>query len=202
VQGQVTDKKTGKGIAATLELTDLTTRQIISRVKTDSSGNYLLTLPTGRDYAFTVNQKGYLFNSDQYFLKNGISDSAAQKNIVLQPIEKNAAIVLKNIFFETNRFELSPASLTELDKLVTLLQENPTIKIEIGGHTDNVGKAADNLTLSDNRAKAVVDYLQGKRIDPARLTAKGYGMTQPVADNATPEGRALNRRTEMKITGL
>lgn len=202
VQGKVTDKKTGKGIAATLELTDLSTRQVISKVKTDSSGNYLLTLPTGRDYAFTVNQKGYLFNSDQYFLKNGISDSAAQKNIVLQPIEKNAAIVLKNIFFETNRFELSPASVTELDKLVSLLQENPTIKIEIGGHTDNVGKAADNLTLSDHRAKAVVDYLLTKRIDPARLSAKGYGMTQPVADNNTTEGRALNRRTEMKITGL
>lgn len=161
-----------------------------------------MTLPTGRDYAFTVNQKGYLFNSDQYFLKNGISDSAAQKNIVLQPIEKNAAIVLKNIFFETNRFELSPASVTELDKLVSLLQENPTIKIEIGGHTDNVGKAADNLTLSDHRAKAVVDYLLTKKIDPARLSAKGYGMTQPVADNNTTEGRALNRRTEMKITGL
>lgn len=202
VQGKVTDKKTGKGIAATLELTDLSTRQVISKVKTDSSGNYLLTLPTGRDYAFTVNQKGYLFNSDQYFLKNGISDSAAQKNIVLQPIEKNAAIVLKNIFFETNRFELSPASVTELDKLVSLLQENPTIKIEIGGHTDSVGKAADNLTLSDHRAKAVVDYLLTKKIDPARLSAKGYGMTQPVADNNTTEGRALNRRTEMKITGL
>lgn len=202
VQGKVTDKKTGKGIAATLELTDLSTRQVISKVKTDSSGNYLLTLPTGRDYAFTVNQKGYLFNSDQYFLKNGISDSAAQKNIVLQPIEKNAAIILKNIFFETNRFELSPASVTELDKLVSLLQENPTIKIEIGGHTDNVGKAADNLTLSDHRANAVVDYLLTKKIDPARLSAKGYGMTQPVADNNTTEGRALNRRTEMKITGL
>jgi outer membrane protein OmpA-like peptidoglycan-associated protein len=202
VQGNVTDKKTGKGIEATLELTDLTTRQVISKVKTDSSGNYLLTLPTGRDYAFTVNQKGYLFNSDQYFLKNGISDSAAQKNIVLQPIEKNAAIVLKNIFFETNQFELTPASLTELDKLVTLLQENPTIKIEIGGHTDNIGKAADNLTLSDHRAKAVVDYLLSKKIDPSRLSAKGYGMTQPVADNNTADGRAQNRRTEMKITGL
>ncbi len=202
VQGKVTDKKTGKGIAATLELTDLTTQQVISKVKTDSSGNYLLTLPTGRDYAFTVNQKGYLFNSDQYFLKNGVSDSAAQKNIVLQPIEKNAAIVLKNIFFETNRFELGPASVTELEKLVILLQENPTIKIEIGGHTDNVGKATDNLTLSDRRAKAVVDYLVEKKIDASRLTAKGYGMDQPVADNTTPEGRALNRRTEMKITGL
>ncbi|NDF97775.1 MAG: OmpA family protein, partial [Chitinophagia bacterium] len=88
------------------------------------------------------------------------------------------------------------------DKLAGLLQENPTIKIEIGGHTDNVGKAVDNLTLSDQRAKAVVDYLLAKKIDPARLSAKGYGITQPVADNNTPEGRALNRRTEMKITGL
>ena len=202
VQGKVTDKKTGRGVEATLELTDLSTRQIITKVKTDSSGNYLLTLPSGRDYAFTVNQRGYLFNSDQYFLKNGMADSAAQKNIELQPIEKNAAIVLKNIFFETNRFELSPASQTELDKLVTLLQENPTIKIEIGGHTDNVGKAADNLALSDHRAKAVVDYLLAKKIDPTRLSSKGYGMTLPVADNSTPEGRAQNRRTEMKITGL
>jgi outer membrane protein OmpA-like peptidoglycan-associated protein/tetratricopeptide (TPR) repeat protein len=202
VQGKVTDKKTGKGVEATLELTDLSTRQIITKVKTDSSGQYLLTLPSGRDYAFTVNQRGYLFNSDQYFLKNGVADSAAQKNIVLQPIEKNAAIVLKNIFFETNRFELNPTSQTELDKLVTLLQENPTIKIEIGGHTDNVGKAADNLALSDHRAKAVVDYLLAKKIDPARLSSTGYGMTQPVADNSTAEGRAQNRRTEMKITGL
>lgn len=202
VKGRVTDKKTGKGIAATLELTDLSTRQIISKVKTDSLGNYLLTLPTGRDYAFTVNQRGYLFNSDQYFLKNGITDSTAEKNIVLQPIEQNASIVLKNIFFETNRYELSPASLIELDKLVTLLTENPTLKIEISGHTDNVGKAESNLLLSDNRAKAVVDYLVSKKIEAKRLTAKGYGLTRPVADNSTEEGRAQNRRTEMKITEL
>lgn len=202
VKGRVTDKKTGKGIAATLELTDLSTRQIISKVKTDSLGNYLLTLPTGRDYAFTVNQRGYLFNSDQYFLKNGITDSTAEKNIVLQPIEQNASIVLKNIFFETNRYELSPASLIELDKLVTLLTENPTLKIEISGHTDNVGKAESNLLLSDNRAKAVVNYLVSKKIEAKRLTAKGYGLSKPVADNSTEEGRAQNRRTEMKITEL
>lgn len=202
VKGTVTDKKTGKGISATLELTDLSTRQVISKVKTDSLGNYLLTLPTGRDYAFTVNQRGYLFNSDQYFLKNGITDSTAEKNIVLQPIEQNASIVLKNIFFETNRYELSPASLTELDKLVVLLNENPTLKIEISGHTDNVGKAETNLLLSDNRAKAVVDYLVDKKIDAKRLSAKGYGLTKPVADNATEEGRAQNRRTEMKVIDL
>lgn len=202
VKGQVTDKKTGKGIAATLELTDLSTRQVISKVKTDSLGNYLLTLPTGRDYAFTVNQRGYLFNSDQYFLKNGMADSTAEKNIVLQPIEQNASIVLKNIFFETNRYELSPASLIELDKLVTLLDENPTLKIEISGHTDNVGKAESNLLLSDNRARAVVNYLVSKKIEAKRLTAKGYGLSKPVADNSTEEGRAQNRRTEMKIIEL
>ena len=200
--GKVTDKKTGTGISATLELTDLQTRQVISRVKTDSLGNYLLTLPTGRDYAFTVNQKGFLFNSDQYFLKNGIVDSAVVKNIELQPIERNASVVLKNIFFETNRYELTPASLVELDKLVVLLSENPTISIEISGHTDNIGKAETNLLLSENRAKAVVDYLASKKIDAKRLTYKGFGLTNPIADNATEMGRALNRRTEMKIVGL
>ena len=202
VTGKVTDKKTGAGISATLELTDLQTRQVISRVKTDSLGNYLLTLPTGRDYAFTVNQKGFLFNSDQYFLKNGITDSAVVKNIELQPIERNASVVLKNIFFETNRYELTPASLVELDKLVVLLAENPTISIEISGHTDNIGKAETNLLLSENRAKAVVDYLASKKIDAKRLAYKGFGLTNPIADNATEMGRALNRRTEMKIVGL
>ena len=202
VTGKVTDKKTGTGISATLELTDLQTRQVISRVKTDSLGNYLLTLPTGRDYAFTVNQKGFLFNSDQYFLKNGIVDSAVVKNIELQPIERNASVVLKNIFFETNRYELTPASLVELDKLVVLLSENPTISIEISGHTDNIGKAEANLLLSESRAKAVVDYLASKKIDAKRLTYKGFGLTNPLADNATEMGRALNRRTEMKIVGL
>ena len=202
VTGKVTDKKTGTGISATLELTDLQTRQVISRVKTDSLGNYLLTLPTGRDYAFTVNQKGFLFNSDQYFLKNGVVDSAVVKNIELQPIERNASVVLKNIFFETNRYELTPASLVELDKLVVLLSENPTISIEISGHTDNIGKADANLLLSESRAKAVVDYLASKKIDAKRLAYKGFGLTNPIADNATEMGRALNRRTEMKIVGL
>ena len=202
VTGKVSDKKTGIGIPATLELTDLQNGQIISRVKTDSLGNYLLTLPTGRDYAFTVNQKGFLFNSDQYFLKNGTVDSAVVKNIELQPIEKNASIVLKNIFFETNRFELTPSSLVELDKLVILLLENPTIQIEIGGHTDNVGKAETNLLLSENRAKSVVDYLVAKKIEARRVSYKGFGLTKPIADNNTEAGRALNRRTEMKIVGL
>ena len=82
---------------------------------------------------------------------------------------------------------------------VQLLKDNPTVKIEISGHTDNVGKPSDNLTLSNNRAKSVVNYLITKGISAQRLVAKGYGETKPVADNKTEEGRAKNRRTELKV---
>ena len=108
-------------------------------------------------------------------------------------------MVLKNIFFDVNKFELKSESQVELDKLVQLLNENPTIKIEISGHTDNVGKPADNLLLSNNRAKAVVNYLVNKKVPAQRLTFKGYGETKPVGDNKTDEGRAMNRRTEVKV---
>ncbi|HNU16063.1 MAG TPA: OmpA family protein, partial [Chitinophagaceae bacterium] len=94
---------------------------------------------------------------------------------------------------------LNPASQAELDILVQLLTENPSVKIEIGGHTDNVGKPSDNLILSNNRAKAVVNYLVSKNIPAQRLLAKGYGETKPIADNKTEEGKAQNRRTEMKV---
>ena len=126
-------------------------------------------------------------------------DSTYEKNIPLQPIEANAMMILKNIFFDVNKFDLKSESQVELDKLVQLLTENPTIKIEISGHTDNVGKPADNLILSKNRAKAVVSYLVSKNIAAQRLTSKGYGETKPVADNKTDEGRAMNRRTEVKV---
>ena len=153
----------------------------------------------GKDYAFCVNRNGYLFYSDNYLLAGRSPDSVYQKDIPLTPIEANASVVLKNIFFDVNKFELKPASQAELDKLLQLLLENPTLTLEISGHTDNVGKPADNLTLSNNRAKAVVSYLSSKNIPAQRLIAKGYGETKPVADNKTEEGRAQNRRTEMKV---
>ena len=199
VKGQVLDKKTKKGLPSAVELIDLTTKQTISKVQTDERGNYLITLPVGKDYAFNVNRKGYLFYSDNFFLSNRSPDSTYEKNIPLQPIEANASVVLKNVFFDVNKFDLKLESEAELDKLVQLMNDNPTVKIQIGGHTDNVGKPADNLVLSNNRAKAVVTYLVSKNISAQRLTAKGFGETQPVADNKTEEGRAMNRRTEMKV---
>jgi outer membrane protein OmpA-like peptidoglycan-associated protein len=201
VQGTVFNVKDKKGIHATVELIDNLTGQTSSKVQTDEQGNYFITLPVGKDYIFNVNRKGYLFYSDNFLLSQRAPDSTYEKNIPLQPIEVNASVILKNIFFETNKFDLDPKSQTELDKVVELLNDNPTIKIEISGHTDNVGKPAENLILSNNRAKSVVKYLVSKNIASARLVAKGYGETKPIAGNTTEEGRAKNRRTELRVTG-
>lgn len=200
VRGKVFDKKTGKGLPSSVELTDINSRNIVSRLQTDEDGNYLVTLPVGKDYAFNVNRKGYLFYSDNFSLAGNAGDSDYTKNIPLQPLEAGAEIILKNIFFDTKQFELKPGSQAELDKLVSLMNDNPNLKIEIGGHTDNVGQPKDNLLLSDNRAKAVVNYLLQKGIKVQRLTAKGFGATKPIADNNTENGRALNRRTELSVT--
>jgi outer membrane protein OmpA-like peptidoglycan-associated protein len=111
-------------------------------------------------------------------------------------------MVFKNVQFEKNAYSLLPVSTVELDKLVQLLTENPTIKLQINGHTDNTGNPEDNLKLSTNRAKSVVDYLVSKNINAARLVFKGFGATKPIADNATEEGKAKNRRTEFVVVGL
>jgi outer membrane protein OmpA-like peptidoglycan-associated protein/tetratricopeptide (TPR) repeat protein len=199
VKGKVFDKKTSTGLPSTIELIDLASGEVISRVQTDETGNYLVTLPVGKDYAFNVNRRGYLFYSDNYSLKQKSPDATYEKDIPLQPIEVNASVVLRNIFFDVNQYALRPESQIELDRLVKLLQDNPTVRIQLEGHTDNVGTAADNQKLSENRARAVVAYLQGKGIRPERLVAKGFGATQPVADNKTEEGRAQNRRTALKV---
>lgn len=199
VKGKVYDKRTQKGLPSAVELTDLSTSNVLSRVQTDGTGNYLITLPVGKDYAFNVKRKGYLFFSENFPLSQKAPDSTYNIDIPLQPIEANASIVLKNIFYDLGKFDLKPESTIELDNIFQLMKENPTLKIQISGHTDNIGKAADNLTLSNNRAQAVVKYLVSKGIEVGRLTFKGFGATKPVADNATEEGRAQNRRTELQV---
>ena len=199
VKGKVFDKKTNAGLPSAVELTDVKTGNLISRLQTDEDGNYLVTLPVGKDYAFNVNRRGYLFYSDNFSLLDNSIDSVFTVNIPLQPIEKGATIVLKNIFFETGKYELQAESKSELDKLVMLLSDNPKLKIQIDGHTDNVGQANDNLQLSINRSKSVVEYLSAKGINSQRLTNKGFGASKPVADNTSEKGKALNRRTELSV---
>lgn len=202
VKGFVTDHKTGKGLPSSVELFDNDNNKALMKVQTNEKGEYFITLPTGRDYTFTVNRKGYLFYSEQYHLSKKEADSTYQKNIPLQPVELHANFVFNNILFKNNSYELPSAAYIELDKLLQVLNENPSIKLEISGHTDNVGKQEDNLLLSTNRAKAIVDYLNSKGIDTKRLTYKGYGASKPIADNSTDAGKAKNRRTAFTVTDL
>ena len=199
VRGKVFDKKTGKGLPSSVELTDINKRNKVSSLQTDEDGNYLVTLPVGKDYAFSVNRKGYLFYSDNFSLSDNTTVPEYTKNIPLQPLEAGAEIILKNIFFDTKLFELKPGSLSELDKVVSLLNDNPNLKIEIDGYTDNTGQPKDNLLLSENRAKAVVNYLLKMGIKTQQLSSKGFGSAKPIADNSTENGKALNRRTELSV---
>jgi outer membrane protein OmpA-like peptidoglycan-associated protein len=178
------------------------TREVISRLQTDEEGNYLVTLPVGKDYAFNVKRKGYLFFSENYSISEAAPDSVFLADIPLQPIEANARVVLRNVFFDVNKTELKSESITELDNVVRFLNENPAVKIQINGYTDNVGKPPDNLKLSTGRAVAVVNYLLDKGVRNERITFKGNGETNPLADNNTEQGRALNRRTELKIVSV
>ena len=199
VKGKVYDKNTKAGLPSTVVLTDVKSRATVSKLQTDEDGNYLITLPEGKDYAFNVHRKGYLFYSENYDMSGASPDSVFTADIPLEPIEANAKIILKNVFFDTKKTDLKPESITELDNVVRLMNENPNMKILISGYTDNVGNPADNLKLSTGRAVSVVNYLLGKGVNNSRLSFKGFGEANPVAGNDTEEGRALNRRTELSV---
>jgi outer membrane protein OmpA-like peptidoglycan-associated protein len=109
-------------------------------------------------------------------------------------------VILHNIFFETNKYDLLPESRTELQQLILFLSENPTVSIEIGGHTDNIGDDESNLILSKNRAKTVYEYFKINKLPLKNISFKGYGESLPISDNKTEQGRKNNRRTEFKIT--
>jgi outer membrane protein OmpA-like peptidoglycan-associated protein len=164
------------------------------------SGEFLVCLPINKNYLMNVSKNGYLFASENFSLK-GLTDNlkAYEMNVPLIPIKAGEKVVLKNIFFETASFTLKEESKIELQKLKSFLVLNAATTIEIGGHTDNVGDKKSNQILSENRAKAVYDYLIANEIAKERLTFKGFGDSMPIDDNNTETGKANNRRTEFMI---
>jgi outer membrane protein OmpA-like peptidoglycan-associated protein/tetratricopeptide (TPR) repeat protein len=200
-KGRIYDALTGKPLGADFELTDLSSKATVNKNKSNAfSGEFLVCLPGGKDYGLNVNKTGYLFYSENFTLSDTLNTKMpVVKNIPLQPIQKGKGVVLKNIFFATASYELNEKSNVELMQLVKFLKQYNTLKIEVRGHTDDVGEAKDNLLLSQNRAKAVADFLTSHGIDISRVRYKGYGETIPVDSNKTPEGRAQNRRTEFVI---
>lgn len=169
--------------------------------QTDSAGTFSLTLPVGKTFRMYAIYKGVRLEFDRLVAipnMNANIELTIDLKVILDTLYKKI-IPLRNIYFEFDRAELKPESYPALDSLVAYLKANPTMVVEIAGHTDSVGSEEYNLHLSQKRAEAVVRYLVGRGIDPGRLIARGYGETQPIADNGTEEGRALNRRVEMRI---
>lgn len=199
-KGVVTDAKRNIALIARVELIDIDYPEKIVGMQSDENGEFLMGLPLGQNYMMNVSAPGYLFYSEHFGLTDVNKATAPYlQEIRLSPIEKGSVTVLRNVFFDTGSYELLPESITELLKLKEFLLQNPSIKIEIGGHTDNVGADVYNNELSSKRAKSVYDFLIQNKIDKARLTYRGYGLSSPLKSNETAEGRALNRRTEFRI---
>ncbi|MDP4186838.1 MAG: OmpA family protein [Bacteroidota bacterium] len=199
LKGKVTDVADHNPIISKINLVDQDKSMTIATAISDSMGNFLIKLPSRKKYGVEVTAKGYLFYVGILPITEAITSDTIIRNFTLQKVEVGTKVVLKNIFFELNKAKLTPASYQELQVVLKLLKDNPTMKIEISGHTDNVGSLKSNTLLSAARAKAVSTYLISKGINKTRLTSKGYAFTQPVAPNNTVEGRALNRRVEFKI---
>ena len=200
VTGTVRDQKTKAPLKAQVELRDIKTDERVSVVQSDSvSGRYAIVLTQGSEYALYSTKTGYLFNSLSFNYSNEGHRDPLVVNIELQKADINATAVLNNIFFETGKFEIDEKSFTELNEIVRFLNENPGIRVEIGGHTDNVGTEASNQLLSQKRAQSVVNYLTAHRIAATRIAQKGYGSLQPVKPNDTDGNRQENRRIEFRI---
>ena len=203
VQGVVYDAKTLKKLKARIELIDIeTNKTVIEATSNKLTGEFLFCLQGNKNYALNVSCEGYLFYSENFSLKAHSLTEPLKLDVPLNPILEGEKAVLRNVFFDVDKFDLKPESKTELDKLIQLLKANPRMKIEVGGHTDNTGVKQKNIELSNNRAKSVANYLVANGIEANRLTYKGYADTQPIADNKTEVGRRQNRRTEFKIISL
>jgi len=200
LKGIVYDEKTKEPVGAKLQITDNATGQLITEISSNSaSGEYLVSLPAGKNYGINAEAQGYLFYSINVSMEDTANYTEKEQDIPLKKLEVGTKIVLNNIFYDFDKSTLRSESKTELDRLNDLLNKNPTMSIELSSHTDGLGSEEYNIRLSQARAQSVVDYLTKKGISSDRLTAKGYGKSQPIATNATAEGRQLNRRTEFKV---
>ncbi|WP_394993463.1 OmpA family protein [Emticicia sp.] len=205
VKGIVRDAQTKKNISAEIELVDLKTNQAgatvaLQKIKSDSlSGEYTAVLPNGSQYGLFVSKNNYFFKSLTFDFSEKTDAGGKTINVLLEPIRKDVKEVLNNIFFDSGKFDLRSESFAELDKLQKLLKQNPTLKVEISGHTDNVGKDSENQILSEKRALAVVNYLLNNGTNVLNIRSIGYGSSKPMLPNDSEENRQINRRIEMKI---
>jgi len=208
VDGNVYNKKTNQPLSASLiyeTLPDGT--EAGNGVSSPVDGSFKIVLPYDKNYLIRASADRFFAISENLNLDSLVKAGFKQihKDLYLVPIEIGQIVRLNNVFFDFDKWDLRPESFVELDRVVKLLKENPTIEIEMSAHTDSHGTDEYNFRLSDNRAKSCMEYILSKGIDANRITSHGYGESVPVAPNANPdgsdnpEGRQLNRRVEFKI---
>lgn len=200
VKGMVKDAKTALPLKADIKIIDIETGESYKTLSSDAvNGSFLITLPAGRNYAYQAVSPGYLPFSENFSLENYENRDNFHLEAVLKEMIKGEEFVLKNIFFDPDKFELKEASKAELNTLKSFLEENPSLFLEVGGHTDDAGSSSYNVELSEKRAKSVYDYLLSIGIPPSRLSYKGYGESSPLYPNDTEANKAKNRRTAFKV---
>ena len=202
VKGDVKDEA-GKAVTdATVSITYMDTRKTEVLKVDPADGHYatVVNLKAGSDVIVTVKKSDHVFDSRSYSLEDTVRGGVVEADMKLEKIEVGKSYRVNDIKYATNSAEITGASRFILDELIIFLKENPTVRIEVQGHTDNVGDMESNMTLSRDRALTVAEYLTGHSIKASRLTSNGYGPTVPIASNSTEEGRAENRRTTFVIT--
>jgi outer membrane protein OmpA-like peptidoglycan-associated protein/tetratricopeptide (TPR) repeat protein len=199
LKGTIKAESEEEPVKAKILLKNVETKKTSEIPMDTMTGKYVTVAPFDNDYIMTVKKEGYVYETRYISHRDSIYSTPAKLDVEIQPIELNKSYRINDIYFSFNSYELNAESKLVLDQLIEFLSDNQNISIEIQGHTDNIGNDADNLRLSENRAKSVYNYLINSGIKPERLTYKGFGKTVPVADNATEEGRAKNRRTVFVI---
>jgi outer membrane protein OmpA-like peptidoglycan-associated protein/tetratricopeptide (TPR) repeat protein len=201
LKGKVIDEVTGAPLNAVITLVDNETNKVITKIKSNAtSGDFELIVPHGGNYGVATERTGYLFNSINFNVPQFAEYQEIDMSIIMVKAEVGSKATLKNIFFDVGKAELKNESLAELEKLFELLTSNPSLKVQINGHTDNTGNAASNKILSLRRAESVIEFLIKKGMETSRLSAKGFGSERPLVSNDDEtEGREINRRTEIEI---
>lgn len=199
--GRTLNAKTREPIQADIFFEDLSAQKEIGEAISDpKTGSYRIALTKGKNYGIRAVAKGFFSVNENMELASVLKYKELEKDLLLVPIEVGESVALNNVFFEIGKPNLKPQSYPELDRLVEIMTDNPSIRIDLSGHTDNVGNKDALMKLSESRVLAVKSYLESKGIAKDRIAGKGYGATRPIAANDTPENRERNRRVEFKIT--
>ena len=202
VKGQLVDDNGSSLGDAKLEVKNTRTEEVSEGIVDSETGQYAVAVTATDekdDFLMVVKKEDYSFTSTLIEPTEETFEKPIEVNFEVKPIAAGKSVQINDIYYATASYEINSKSLAVLDEFADFLKTNPTVKVEIRGHTDNIGSVQTNITLSNNRAKAVYDYLLTKGVSKSNISYKGFGPNMPIADNSTEAGRAKNRRTEFYI---